>query len=665
MASLKGLFMAVYASNGIIRTLFLPSWYILLLSPFTAALAYYYGLGQTLQNLVGEDFSWFDVLPQFAISAVFLLLPTRLLSGSGGASKSKDGGKSRVQSLPYWIPGLRHFGSIVSGGEEWLRGIRNSSTSSIISYRAAGAKHNVVLSESALSQIYRQWNDLHEHKSSRWAVLRNVFGMPRNFEIEYFAVQPKIQDAIDTEIFKSESMEALISVSHKVLSDTLPDLVTFNSSIVDQMQWERVATMELTDGTAEAEFDFFTLINDFCCNAIIGPIAGAQFPESYQLLASDLADVNRHYYALSLGLPRLSPIQGLPTAALAKIRLLHNFTKLFQELTVPKVRRVPDDDESLSGEETDADTSTPLATLNELFTKHDVPISARASIALDLVHGIVAEVVPLVFWTLLHVYSSLAWPLVQSEQETPFAKIKAETKSWAQAIQPPSVHPLFPAPPEISFTSTTQTITPTSFPYLRSCINEARRLYSSSATMCTITKPTTLDEKSLRPGVQDQWELDAGSYLDVGLSKSLINTSPANYPSPETFKPDRFVKSAAPSSIVSPVDASEPYKTALLVSILAGIIQLWEISPAPKKTFVEKMIEIRDEVHAGAASLDDDGKATKSNGRAVQGGQEKKTGVWVLPKALDAASIKVPKSNVRVRIRRRENLPPPKSPRKR
>lgn len=94
------------------------------MSPFFAIVAYYYGLGQTLQNLVGEDFSWFDILPQFALSAVFLLLPTRLLSGAGGASKSKDGGKRRVQSLPYWIPGLRHLGSIVSGQEEWLKGIR-------------------------------------------------------------------------------------------------------------------------------------------------------------------------------------------------------------------------------------------------------------------------------------------------------------------------------------------------------------------------------------------------------------------------------------------------------------------------------------------------------------------------------------------------------------
>ncbi|KAF2999380.1 hypothetical protein E8E13_006493 [Curvularia kusanoi] len=661
--ALKGLFVAIYASNGLIKALFLPIWYTLLFSPFILTVAYYYGLGQTLQDFVGADFSWFDILPQFAISAVFLLLPTRLLSGSGGTGKSKDGGKIRIQSLPYWIPGIRHLGSIVSGQEEWLKGVRDASVHSITSYQAAGTKHVVILTSAILEETHKKCDGLAEHSASRWAVLRNAFGLPKTFEKEYSALQPKIKEVVDQEIFRST--EALVAESRRVLTETLPDLITFNSSIVDQMQWERVANVELTDGTSEAECDFFTLINDFCCNAVLGPIAGSQFPESYQLLASDLADFNKHFYALSLGIPRLSPIQGLPTAALAKKRLLVNFTRLFTELTHPKVRRVADDDESMSEEETDADTSTPLATLNQLFTKHDVPIPARASLALDLVHSIVADVVPLAFWTLVNIYSASTEPAGQGNQETPFEKIKEETRLWAQAVQPPSIHPLFPAPPEISFTSSTKAHDATAFSYLRSCINEARRLYGSSAAMYTVSNSTTLDEKSLRPGDQESWELPAGSHIDVGLSQSLINSSPTEFPSPETFKPDRFISATLGPSISFPSNISTPYTTELLLSIIAGIVQLWEVSAAPQKTFMEKMIEVRDEVHAGAAALDKDGKVNKSNSRVEKGGQEKKTGVWVLPKAVDAASIKVPKTDVRVRIRRREDLPAPKVPRKR
>jgi hypothetical protein len=124
MASLRTLFLGVYASNPVIRVLFLPVCYVLLLSPFLTLAGYYLGFGRTLKAYVPEDLSWTDLLPQIALSTVFVLLPTRLLSGSGGASKSKNGGKRRVQALPYWIPGFRHFWSIVSGGDRWTKSVR-------------------------------------------------------------------------------------------------------------------------------------------------------------------------------------------------------------------------------------------------------------------------------------------------------------------------------------------------------------------------------------------------------------------------------------------------------------------------------------------------------------------------------------------------------------
>jgi hypothetical protein len=123
MGSLRTLFLAVHASNGIIRALFLPACYLTLFSPFALAIAWYFGLLQTVEDLIPEDFSWFDLLPQFAISAVLFLLPTRFFSASGNVTKSKDG-KRRVQSLPYWIPGFRNLGSIAFSGEEWLKSVR-------------------------------------------------------------------------------------------------------------------------------------------------------------------------------------------------------------------------------------------------------------------------------------------------------------------------------------------------------------------------------------------------------------------------------------------------------------------------------------------------------------------------------------------------------------
>ncbi|KAF2128523.1 hypothetical protein P153DRAFT_292683 [Dothidotthia symphoricarpi CBS 119687] len=652
MASLKWLFLGVYASNRVLRMLFLPIWYLLLLSPFLFVVTYYSRLGRQLASLIPQDFSVFDLLPQVVLSVVFVLLPTRLLSGSGEITKSKDGGKRRVQSLPYWIPGAQHLGSIISGAEDWMIGVRESSVTNIIAYKAAGSKHNVTFSTSFLDQVYKNWENLTEAESSRWAVLRNAFRMPKSVEKQYFELQPTIEKTIKREMFEDHKMESFVTASLKLLSGSLPDMITFNSSIVDQMQWERVSTVELTDGTSEAECDFFALINDFCCNTILPPVTGSQFTESYALLASDLASFNALYYALALGLPRFSPVRGLPAAALAKRRLLSNFSNFFSELSSPPVRRVIDDDESVSGEEMDADDDTLLTALNELFKKHELPIVARAAVALQLVHGIVADVVPLVLWTLLHIYSLSGSPEGQKEDATPLERIKKETKDWAEAVQPPSIHPLFPAPPEMSFASTSQAISEESFPYLRSCVSEARRFYGSSASTYRVTKPVTLEEQSIVPGEREEIELDVDSYVDIGLSTGLINTSPVNFVSPDTFRPDRFINTPPSSSIVSPTDMSASYKTALVIAIVAGITQLWEITPAPKKSFFEKLQEAGQEAQAGAAAMSGEEKPTPSETK-----KDETPGVWEIPKADDGSSMKVPRGEIKVRIRRREDLP--------
>lgn len=127
MASLRTMFLGVQASNGVVKALFLPLCYVALLSPFTLAAAWYFGLEQVIENYSPEELSLYDILPPIALTTVFILLPTRLLSVSGDAAKSKDGVTSKVQSLPYWIPGIRNLGSIIFGGEKWLKSVRYAS----------------------------------------------------------------------------------------------------------------------------------------------------------------------------------------------------------------------------------------------------------------------------------------------------------------------------------------------------------------------------------------------------------------------------------------------------------------------------------------------------------------------------------------------------------
>jgi hypothetical protein len=123
MGVFKGLFVGVYASNSAIRVLFLPLCYLLLSTPFTLVIAHYYHFdSRILAALFGER-SLTDTLLQGFVLLIALLLPTRIISARS-QSVPKDGGKRRVQQVPYWVPGMRHWGNVVFGGERWMSVLR-------------------------------------------------------------------------------------------------------------------------------------------------------------------------------------------------------------------------------------------------------------------------------------------------------------------------------------------------------------------------------------------------------------------------------------------------------------------------------------------------------------------------------------------------------------
>ncbi|KAF2715281.1 hypothetical protein K504DRAFT_469535 [Pleomassaria siparia CBS 279.74] len=648
MGFLKSLFGGVYSSNRVITLVFLPLCYALLISPFVLVFTRLYNI--SIFGFIPERYTTADIVPTFFVLLVTTSLATRSLTGF-----AKNDRKGKVQLYPYWLPFVRHWGNLVFGGEGWLKGVQDSTFESIIAYDSAGSKHNVIVSGPLLDQLTDHTDALEEAELGKWITLRNAFGLSPYAKDKYLELRPEISKTIEAELFKGKQVSHIISRALNILSQSLPDLITFNSSIVDQMQWERVSVFELTDGTDEVEADLFALINEFFCNAILPPITGDGLPETYQLLISDLASFNQSFYALAMGFPRLFPVPGLPGASLARRRLSQHLITFFNDLSDPPVKRVVQDDESMSGEEdTDAEIPTPLTALNELFEQHEVPLEARAAITIEVLHRVVSQTIPLAFWTILHIYSSSSKSNLDDTEISPVVRIRGETKDWAAAYQPPSIHPRFPSPPAIDFLSPTQALSDISFPYLRSCITEAKRLYSSSFTALKVTKPITLKETVFSPpGAEEKWELDVGSYIDVGLSRTLINSSSADYLLPKDFKPDRFLDTppvTKPSS-----DVADDLTTALVLSLVAGVVQLWEIAPAPKKGIVDLWHEVHENMPGAEETKEEKDKKEEEKKKT------RKVGTWATPKGIDGAYFKVPKGELRVRIRRREGLAGPKT----
>ena len=120
--SAKILFLAVHTSNALIRSLFLPLCYLFLLSPFALLTIRYAIKNEKISTnfLASYDIKSLGLQVTFAVT--WACIATRFLSNRGVDGKGV--GKRTVPNLPYWIPGLRHWGNVVFGGERWLKGIR-------------------------------------------------------------------------------------------------------------------------------------------------------------------------------------------------------------------------------------------------------------------------------------------------------------------------------------------------------------------------------------------------------------------------------------------------------------------------------------------------------------------------------------------------------------
>lgn len=567
--------MGVYTSNSLIKNTFLPTCTLLILSPFVFLLARALGF-EAFFSRIPQDWKTLAVLPQIVLSLVAITLATRIISGRRVFS-SNDGneGKREVPEVPYWIPGLKHLGQFIWSEEGFLKSARDSTIDGIFAYNLAGMTHNVVLSPALVEAALSHSESLSETELITWIIPENAFGMPRSAKDQYLKTLPILSEAYEKQ-FKEASLNELLQSSIRILEETLPDFITFNPSIVDQMPWERVSDTRLDDSDpshSEVETNLLSLMNEFLGPAILFPLIGPSFPESYSLLFTDLETFSSSFFSLAIGLPRWFPIPGLPGAHLSRKRLLSNLTTLHNSLIN-------------EGTATDAETPTPLTAINTIQSTHNIPIPARAASTLGYIHQLTASTIPLAYWTLLHIlnHSSTA-----EYDPTLLTRLQSETSPYAHATQHASIHPSFPSPVVLSIATPTHTFSP-HCPLLVSCLRETERLYATPLRTHLATSDLTITEPASSTSLNTTtatYTIQKGSILDLGQGQRLYGSDPRYHHDPQKWVPDRFLHPVSSStsqstSKFSPLtnSADAIYTQEIALAFLAGVIQLWEFSPA-------------------------------------------------------------------------------------
>jgi hypothetical protein len=87
----------------------------------------------------------------------------------------------------------------------------------------------------------------------RLTVMKNVFGLPSKHASLYSKVHPLLDQALIPYLSLKDLSHDKLSEIMRHMQGNLPDLVTLNSSMVDQEPWERMSATQLLPNGDAAE----------------------------------------------------------------------------------------------------------------------------------------------------------------------------------------------------------------------------------------------------------------------------------------------------------------------------------------------------------------------------------------------------------------------------
>ena len=168
-----------------------------------------------------------------------------------------------------------------------------------------------------------------EYDSLSWAFLSRAFRLDDNCKQSFFDIQGALASLSASSPEYTETPSLCLNAFIALFEQNAPFLITFSSSLVDQLPWERATGLEVSsdsysplsssDNSVKASFP--ALIKNFTGHVLLKGLLGSDLMELYPGICSDLNDLELNYKWMLLGVPRWVPIPGLLAAHIARRRL--------------------------------------------------------------------------------------------------------------------------------------------------------------------------------------------------------------------------------------------------------------------------------------------------------------------------------------------------------
>ena len=469
---------------------------------------------------------WTRYTPNYlthTLAAVCLtLLVTRVFSSlkSGSKHLEPDGART-VPAVPYWIPFLGHLPSMGLDADTFVKSQRQRYKDGIFALNFGGTTHNIVYTPGLATALLNQKASHADFEHISSEMMWNVFGFPVKEKEKWFRALKDLQAGYKY-LLTEPYLGSMVAQTAQRMRERIVDLVTFSTSLVDQMLWERTSGVEVkVDGKGEqvVEASLLPLIRDFCAHVANPTIMGSNFLTNFPDIFEEIWTFDRGFLFLGAGLPRWFPILRLTRAHIARKKLLDAVYAFHNALEKETVGQDP------GADWTDFDDVSPLVRARtEAYRKHGFSISARAACEVALIWAANANSNSLVFWMVNRIYSDPSL----------LAKVREEIAPFAQAVQPKQEFPV-PEPPRLEAFDIDGLCN--NCPLLKSCYVESLRLDTASWSLKLVQQDFVLQS---REKDAQGWLLRKGQYAHA--AHDLHNTDPNYFEEPMTWRADRHVK---------------------------------------------------------------------------------------------------------------------------
>ncbi|KAH0538614.1 hypothetical protein FGG08_004815 [Glutinoglossum americanum] len=542
------------------------------------------------------------------VTVVLIALTTRLISNSWGPLKGKDGTWS-VGVAPYWFPLLGHIPILMINPDRFLRKLRDASAHGIFAVNLGGSIHNLAHTPSLVEGIFAQRTAVETEEFSMF-ILNRFFGVPRSFNKRLAGLFKGLTQSISMCLMREPGLGKMLAGSVTSMNEHIPNLVSFASRPIDQSLWERASDADVwrslkENGEADlaVEANFFPLLRNFMGHIATPLLMGQDFMDNYPEVLQDIWDLDYGLTYLIAGIPRWVPIPSLGRALRARERLNRKIADFHSAMDLAEDSKDP------GSEWRDfSDISDALKDRYRLWRENKIPPRLRSDLPLLWAMNVNSN--NICFWLILRILSTPG--LV--------GRIRTEIEPHVHASQPGNVLGLAEPPRlQMSVAGLREEC-----PLLKSCYFEALRLDSAPLTIKHIVKDfiVTEDEKDA-PGNARSFALKAGEYVHIPFD--VHQSDPRYFSSPELFIPERFlVRREGPGGKLEvDIGTLRPYGGGVAIckgklfaegevlAFVAGIIALWDFEPV--------------------------------SGHG-----------WQIPEHVRASGVTLPKSDIRVRVRRRK-----------